>query len=72
MSIQTILLIVWIVMISLFAYYGKVQIFGQIEINNPVLRILLCLIIFPIIGIFLILLGIFFAYPLTYFFNLFN
>lgn len=70
MCVKIILLIVWFIVISLFAYYGKVQIFGQIEVNNPILRILLVLIMLPIIGILFIYLGKLLAYPLTYFFNI--
>ena len=69
MSVKAILLIVWFIVISLLAYYSKVQIFGRIEVNSPILRILLVLIAFPIIGILFIYIGKLLAYPLTYFFN---
>lgn len=64
------LLILWVVGIALFTYFGNVQIFGQIDILNPVLRVAICLVLLPIFGLLFMYIGKVFAYPLIHFFNL--
>ena len=75
MSNQTILLIIWIVSVVSVVFFGNLTVLvinNNEIITSPILKILFTCAVLPIVGVFLVYLGKLFAYPLTYFFNLFN